>query len=111
HYFNVVTSEHEWWYITLVVAGDVRGPQSRGQVLVTHRRLDGTYQRFVTNVEHAAIVVDTMHADLMIGGNSVTQRDGVYRIHGASGALSFDLTLTPAAGRELPPRERGAARQ
>lgn len=107
HYFNVVVNENEWWYITLLVGGDLRSPRSAGQVLVRHRLPNGTYQRFTTNAGRDAIVLDTARADLVVGVSSVVQRDGVYRVRGASGGASFDLTLTPAAGRYFPPVELG----
>ena len=45
HYVNVVVSEHEWWYITLLVGGDLLGERWGGQVLVTRRRPDGGQDR------------------------------------------------------------------
>jgi hypothetical protein len=107
HYFNVLVNEHEWWYITLLVSGDLRTPRSGGQVLVTHRLPNGTYQRFATNTGRDAIAFDTARADLVVGVSSVVQRDGIYRVRGASGGATFDLTLTPAAGRYFPPVELG----
>jgi hypothetical protein len=107
HYFNIVSSAHEWWYITLLVGGDLLGTRWGGQVLVTHRRPDGTYRRFTANLPAAAVAFDTLHADLSIGGSRVRQRDGVYRISGSSGTATFDLTITPARGRYFPPVELG----
>ena len=107
HYFNVIVSDHEWWYITLLVGGDRYGSRSGGQVLVTHRLPNGTYQRFVQNVRRDAIGLDTTRADLFVGASSVVQRDGVYRIRGAAGAATFNITLTPAGGRYFPPVELG----
>ena len=107
HYFNVVVSEQEWWYITLLVGGDLRGDHWGGQVLVTHRRPTGEYQRFATSVPRNAITLDTTRADLVVGMSNVVQRDGVYRVRGASGAATFDLVLTPAPRRYFPPVELG----
>ena len=36
HYFNLVVSEREWWYVTLMVGGDMRAGNWGGQILVTH---------------------------------------------------------------------------
>ena len=107
HYFNVVVSEQEWWYITLLVGGDMRGDRWGGQVLVTHRQPGGAYRRFATTVSKDAIVIDTARADLTVGASNVSQRDGVYHIHGSSGAATFDLRITPAVGRYFPPVELG----
>jgi hypothetical protein len=106
-YFNVVVSQHEWWYITLLIGGDMRGTNWGGQVLVTHRSPAGEYQRFVTNVSRDAVVFDTLRADLTVGTSSVTQRDGEYHLRGAAGAATFDLTLVPAAHRYFPSVELG----
>jgi len=107
HYFNLVVNEREWWYITLLVAGDRSNPRSGGQVLVTHRLPGGSYQRFATSVGRDAIALDTARADLVVGTSSVIQRDGVYHVRGAAGAASFDVTLTPAPDRYFPPVELG----
>lgn len=107
HYFNVVVSEREWWYITLLVGGELRGERSGGQVLVSHRLPDGSYQRFTTNAPRSAVAFDTLRADVTVGGSSVTQRDGVYRVRGASGAATFDFMLSPSAAYHFPPIELG----
>lgn len=107
HYFNVVVSEREWWYITLLVGGDAQDDRRGGQVLVTHRRPDGEYRRFATTVAHEAIRFDTTRADLVLGASNLTQRDGVYRLSGASGAATFELAITPAPHRYFPAVELG----
>jgi hypothetical protein len=106
HYFNLVTSPSEWWYITYLIGGDVRGKNWGGQLIVTHRRLDGKYERFVAPAPPGRIVFDTARADLTIGGNFVRQRNGVYRLHGQAsgnaGGVQFDLNLSPAPNRYFP---------
>ena len=107
HYFNVVVSEREWWYITLLVGGDLGGNRWGGQVLVTHRRPDGEYQRFTLSVPRTDVSFDTTRADLAVGASSVEQRDGVYHVRGRSGSATFDFALTPSPHRYFPPVELG----
>ncbi len=108
-YFNVSVSDREWWYITLLVAGEIGTPQSGGEVLVTHRARDGSYRRFVTTVAASALRFDTTAADLRIGAATLTQRDGVYHMRGASGSARFDVELLPSPRQYFPPVELGSA--
>ncbi|HEY4319970.1 MAG TPA: hypothetical protein VGM77_02240 [Gemmatimonadales bacterium] len=110
-YANVVVSDREWWYITLMVAGDVNGGHSGGQVLVTHRLPNGQYHRFVESVPRSAVTFDTLHADIAVGPGRVTQRDGIYHFEGHAGAARFDFQLTPAPHRYFPPVDLGASTQ
>ena len=117
HYFNIVPSENEWWYITYLVGGEI--PQDQhdpmaagrwgGQLLVTHRQADGKYHRFLLREPSQRVRLDTARADLIVGGSSVTQRDGEYRLiggaSGSAGALRIDVTLQPAPNRYFPPVE------
>jgi len=107
HYFNVVVSEREWWYITLLVGGDLGGDRWGGQVLVTHRRTDGEYHRFTMSVPKSEVSFDTTRADLAVGASSVVQRDGVYHVRGRSGSATFDFALTPSPHGYFPPVELG----
>lgn len=95
HYFNVVVSRREWWYITLLIAGDGRGNAGGGEVLVTHRAPGGNYQRYVTPVPRQRVSLDTTDADVVVGPASVTQRRGQYHLIGSAGAARFDLRITP----------------
>lgn len=108
-YFNLVISPSEWWYITYLIAGEVRGRKWGGQLIVTHRRPNGKYDRFVAPAPPNRIAFDTARADVAIGESSVRQRDGIYRLHGSAtgdlGRLRFDLDLTPAPNRYFPPVE------
>lgn len=105
HYVNVVVSEQEWWYITLLVGGDVLGERWGGQVLVTRRRPDGQHDRFTTNVSREAVRFDTTRADLFVGNASFVQRDGRYRLEAAVGGAQIALDLVPAPRRYFPPVE------
>ena len=117
HYFNIVPSENEWWYITYLVGGEIPRDQDNaaaagrwgGQLLVTHRRADGEYQRFLLREPSARVRLDTARADLIVGGSSVTQRSGVYHLiggaPGSGGTVRIDVTLEPMPNRYFPPVE------
>jgi hypothetical protein len=105
HYFNLVISPREWWYVTYLIGGQA----PLGQLLVTHRRSDGAYERYVSQAPSDQVTFDTARADVTIGGNFVRQRSGVYRLrglaHGRTGQVSLDVSVTPAANRYFPPVE------
>jgi hypothetical protein len=107
HYFNLVISPREWWYVTYLVAGAAPS----GQLLITHRRPNGDYQRFSSLVAPGRVTFDTSRADLALGNNSVTQRDGIYRVYGIaagrSGTVRLDLEIAPGANRYFPPIDVG----
>jgi hypothetical protein len=109
HYFNIVTSPGEWWYVTYLVGGALPTGRWGGRLLVTHRRLDGRYDRFTADVPPSSVVLDTARADLVLGASSVRQRDGVYRVRGSAsgpaGILRLDLAVIPEPNRYFPPVE------
>jgi hypothetical protein len=112
HYFNLVTSPEEWWYLTFLVGGALSADSGKagpwgGRVMITHRRADGHYDRFTTQAEPRAIVFDTSRADVKVGESSVEQRSGTYhlRVRVPSSRVSMDLRITPAANRYFPPVE------
>jgi hypothetical protein len=109
HYFNLVTSPNEWWYITYLIGGEIKRKKWGGQIIVTHRRPDGKYERFVEPAPPSRIAFDTTAADLTVGKSFVRQRGGIYRLHSSvdshAGRLRFDLHLTPAPNRYFPPVE------
>jgi hypothetical protein len=109
HYFNVVVSPNEWWYLTYLVGGEVPGGRWGGQLLVTHRRPDGRYERFTAAVPSDRIELDTTRADLRLGASRVEQRNGRYRLtaeaRGSAGPLDLSLDLTPLPNRYFPPVE------
>ena len=108
HYFNLVVSDREWWYITLLVGGEAGGRARGGEVLVTHRSPDGSYRRFTSGVGADRVTFDTVHADVVVGTSNVTQRDGRYRLRGRAGDATFDVLLTPRAHHYFPSVELGA---
>jgi hypothetical protein len=105
HYFNLVTSPDEWWYITYLVGG--AGPI--GQLLVSHRRPDGQHERYQSRLPPDRVKFDTNRADLMLGSAFVEQRDGIYRLagvaRGPAGTVSLQLSVTPAPNGYFPPVE------
>lgn len=109
HYFNLVTGPEEWWYITYLVGGDLRGGRWGGQLLVTHRLPDGGYERFSTTVDGGSIRIDTTRADVTLGESRVSQRSGLYFLDGTAegdrGTLRFQLTVRPERLRYFPPVE------
>jgi len=117
HYFNIVPSENEWWYITYLVGGEVPRDQHNpaaagrwgGQLLVTHRQADGKYRRFLLREPSQRVRLDTTRADLIVGESSVTQRSGVYHLiggaAGSGGKIRIDVILQPAPNRYFPPVE------
>jgi hypothetical protein len=109
HYFNVVTGPSEWWYITYLVGGEVPAGRWGGQLLVTHRRPDGHYERFTAQAPADRVTLDTARADLQLGQSFVHQRDGTYylwaRGEGNAGRVLLDFTVTPAPQRYFPPAE------
>jgi hypothetical protein len=109
HYFNLLTRPDEWWYITYLVGGEVPGGEWSGQLLITHRRPDGHYERFATWTPSNGVKLDTARADLTIGQSSVRQRNGTYqlsaRASGQAGEVSIDVRLVPVPNQYFPPVE------
>jgi hypothetical protein len=105
HYFNLVISPHEWWYVTYRIGGEV----TVGELLVAHRRPDGTYERYASHAPSDQVTFDTTRADVTIGGNFVRQRSGTYRLrglaHGRNGQVNLNVSVTPAPNRYFPPVE------
>ena len=111
HYFNVVTSPEEWWYITYLIGGEVPTGKWGGQVLITHRASDGHYERFTARIPSSEVQLDTARADLKLSRSMVRQRDGVYHLlahaNGTRGVLNIDINLVPQQHRYFPPVETG----
>ena len=109
HYFNVVPSAEEWWYVSYLVGGEVPDGHWGGQVLITRRSPGGRYDRFTADIPADSIVLDTARADLRLGRSSVQQRNGEYRLiaqaRGAPGRVYLDLVVRPLPRRYFPPAE------
>ncbi len=108
-YFNLVSAPSEWWYITLLVGGEVPDGAWGGQVLITRRAPDGHYERFASRAPAAGVLFDTARADLTVGSSHLRQRDGVYhldaRASGPSGEVKVELQIRPLRNRYFPPVE------
>ncbi|HET8624008.1 MAG TPA: hypothetical protein VFM14_10635, partial [Gemmatimonadales bacterium] len=109
HYFNVIAGPGEWWYLSYLIGGEVPTGRWGGQVLLTHRRPDGGYDRFTAGVPAERIRFDTTRADLVLGESRVEQRDGEYRLRararGPAGDAALDLVIRPLPRRYFPPAE------
>ncbi len=106
HYFNIVTGPQEWWYVTMLVGGAVLTGRWGGQLIVTHRRSDGRYERFTEAIAPDGVRLDTAAADLALGPNIVRQRGGVYTLSArVPGRLQIDFVLHPSPHRYFPPAE------
>jgi hypothetical protein len=116
HYFNLVISPSEWWYVTFLIGGEItkqngaaRPDRWGGQMLITHRRRDGRHERFTHQYTSAAVTFDTTRADLRIGESTVRQRDGMYQLRVRAGdgsaGVQLDVDLRPAPNRYFPPVE------
>jgi hypothetical protein len=113
HYFNLVSGPDEWWYVTFMIGGEVsldnRDGRWGGRMLVTHRRPDGSHDRYTADVPARRVSFDTAKADVAIGESFVRQRDGEYRVRAvarsASGKASLDLVVRPVSNRYFPPVE------
>jgi hypothetical protein len=106
HYFNLVISPEEWWYITFLVGGEVRSGNWGGQLLITRRTQGSRYDRFATQVPAAEVEFDTARANVTLSRSAVRQRNGTYQIHadakGSAGRVRLDFKLTPDTNRYFP---------
>ena len=137
HYFNFATGPDEWWYLSYLVGGEITaagvepapaseasggaasapsttltgrpGARWGGRLLITHRRPDGRYDRYTADAPADRVRFDTAGADLAIGGSTVRQREGLYRLAaraaGPAGEVRLDLALRPRPNRYFPPVE------
>lgn len=106
-YFNLTTGPGEWWYITWLVGGAVPDGRWGGRLLISHRTPGGAYQQYSASFPGAAVRFDTSRADLSLGGNTVRQQGGVYRLlaeaSGPAGQVRIDLAVRPDRNRYFPP--------
>lgn len=109
HYFNVVTGPDEWWYVTLLIGGEVPDGTWGGGVLVTRHRPDGTVQRFTAGAPADQVRFDTTAADLTVGRSNVSQTNGIYHVRlqadSAGESLRGEFELRPLPNRWFPPLE------
>jgi hypothetical protein len=91
--------------VTYLVAGAVGRGRWGAELLLTHRRPDGRYERWSERLPAERVALDTARADLRLGGSTVVQRDGLYTLHAeprGGGAVRLDLTVRPLANRYFP---------
>jgi hypothetical protein len=109
HYFNVATGPSEWWYLTYLIGGQVRRGRWGGQLLLSHRRPDGGFDRYQASFPAAEVAFDTTGANVALGENTVRQENGVYslraRAMGPGGPVTIDLGVRPDRNRYFPPVE------
>ena len=104
HYVNVLSPDRRrWTFISFIVAGNIRGGQYGGQVLVTTHEQGGRSRRFSATVPANEVRFSVTDADVRIGGSSVTVLpDGRYALHATvreergTDVLTLDLIVEPA---------------
>ena len=104
-YYNILVAPDEWWYVTLLLGGEIPDGRWGGQVLITRRAPGGAHRRGADSIPSARIEFDTLRADLTLGRSSVRQADGRYRVVASAGGLAVDLEVTPSPNRYFPPVE------
>jgi hypothetical protein len=110
HYFNVLSPDgNTWAFISFIVAGQIPGGRWGGQTLVTLHEQGKPARRFVASVPPSAVRFSTTHADVAIGGSSVSVlSDGRYAVRahaieeGGSGSVEVNLVVEPAEGAFFP---------
>ncbi|MEZ4587631.1 MAG: hypothetical protein R2909_14655 [Gemmatimonadales bacterium] len=114
HYFNLMPSEGESWYVTYLVGGGLADGGGGAQLLVTRQREGRASQRFERWFRPDEIELDTTRASLALGPARVEQRNGRYRLSGSAtgtaGTLSFEVEVVPEPNAYLPPLELGDER-
>ena len=110
HYFNVLwPGGNKWAFVSFIVGGAVPGGRWGGQVLVTLHEVGQPVRRFVSNQLPAAVSFSTTHADVRIGGSSVSvMQDGRYRAliraveEGTGSPLKMDVEIAPSPNAFFP---------
>ncbi len=109
HYFNVVSPDsRRWWFISLIVGGDVTGDDWGGLVSMTRREQGGTTARFTRTHDASRVAFSLSSPDLRMGESQVRLLDdGRYHVvasaRGEDGTLAtVDLVVTPAPGAYFP---------
>lgn len=109
HYFNVLSDDtRRWWFISLIVGGDVTTSEWGGLVALTRREQGGATRRFTRTHDAARVSFSLTHPDLTMGDSRVELLDGGrYRVVATGvddrGAVaSVDLEVTPAPRAYFP---------
>ena len=109
HYFNVLAPDaRRWWFISLIVGGDVTGDEWGGLVSMTYREQGGTTTRFTRTHDASRVAFSLSSPDLTMGESRVRLLEGG-RYHvlasgeGPRGArATVDLVIAPAPGAYFP---------
>lgn len=109
HYFNVLSPDtRRWWFISLIVGGDVTGEDWGGLVAVTRREQGGATDRFTRTHGRSRVRFSLSSPDVTMGDSRVELLDGGrYRvIAGATDEAgknaTVDLLVTPAPRAYFP---------
>ncbi len=109
HYFNVLSpNARRWWFISLIVGGDVTGDDWGGLVSMTRREQDGAMTRFTRAHDASRVSFSLSSPDLTMGESRVRLLDGGRYHVVASGEgprgerATVDLVIVPAPGAYFP---------
>lgn len=109
HYFNVLSDDtRRWWFISLIVGGDVTASEWGGLVALTRREQGGDTRRFTRTHDASRVTFSLTHPDLTMGDSRVELLEGGrYRVVATGvddrGAVaSVDLEVTPAPRAYFP---------
>ena len=109
HYFNVLSpGARRWWFISLIVGGDVTGDRWGGLVSMTRREQGGATTRFTRTHDASRVTFSLSSPDLTLGQSRVRLLEGGRYHVVASGAgprgevATVDLVVVPARGAYFP---------
>jgi hypothetical protein len=109
HYFNVLSADGQrWWFISLIVGGDVTGDAWGGLVSMTRREQGGSLMRFVRRHDASRVTFSLSSPDLTMGESRVRLLEGGRYHVVATGTgprgerASVDLMVVPAPGAYFP---------
>ncbi len=109
HYFNVLSPDtRRWWFISLIVGGDVTGTDWGGLVALTRREQGGATDRFTRTHDRSRVRFSLSSPDLTMGDSRVALLDGGrYRVIASATDetgknAAVDLIVTPAPRAYFP---------
>ena len=109
HYFNVLSADgRRWWFLSLIVGGDVTGSEWGGLVSITRREQGGATTRFTRQHDASRVTFSLSSPDLTMGDSRVELLpDGRYHVvasgrAGGGAAATLDLVVEPAPGAYFP---------
>ena len=109
HYFNVLSPDTQrWWFISLIVGGDVTGDDWGGLIGLTRREQGGATDRFTRTHDRSQVRFSLSSPDLTMGSSRVELLDdGRYHVVATASdesgqSASVDLLVTPAPRAYFP---------